>query len=84
MLIAGLTYQKFTWITKPHLIVEHLLSKRNISINPKCYDDIESRANHRADWIADHHKKLQEEEEKRQIEAAELKLKLLDEKFEND
>ena len=60
------------------------MSKRNISINPKCYDDAESRAKHRADWIADHHKKLQEEKEKRQIEAAELKLKLLDEKFEND
>ena len=45
----------------------------------------EARARERADWISQHNKQLQLEEEKRQIEAAELKMKELEEKFdEND
>ena len=54
-----------------------------VSINLKCYDnnDIESLAKQRTDWIAEHHRKLQQEEEKRLIEAATLKKKELDEKF---
>ena len=47
-------------------------------------DAFEARSRERADWISDYNKKQQEELEQRQREAAELKMKQLDEKFEND
>ena len=64
-LISLLSNNNHEWITKPHLICEHLLTEAKISINLKCYDnnEIESLAKQRTDWIAEHHKKLQEEEE---------------------
>ena len=47
-------------------------------------DAFEARSRERADWISDYNKKQQKELEQRQKEAAELKMKQLDEKYEND
>ena len=59
------------------------MTEAGVSIPLTCYDGIESRAKQRTDWIAEHHKKLQQEEEKRLIEAAIQKKNELDEKFDN-
>ena len=60
-----LTYHKYEWIGRPHLICEQILTEANISIDLKCYDDnyIESRAKLRTEWIAEYHKKKQKGEE---------------------
>ena len=44
--ISLLSNFNYEWVTKPHLICEHLLNEADISINLKCYDNnyIESRA----------------------------------------
>ena len=51
----------------------------------KCYDnyEIEAKAMQRTKWIAKFNLEQQEAEEKRQEEAAALKMEQLDEKFEN-
>ena len=81
-----LSYHKYDWISEPHLICENLLNDAGISINLKCYDnnEIEAKAMQRTEWIAKFNLEQQEAEEKRQEEAAALKMKQLDEKFEND
>ena len=79
-LLSGYNYK---WITNPRLICEHLLTEADISIPLKCYDDIESLAKQKTDWIANYHEQQQEEQEKQLIEAATKKKKELDEKFDN-
>ena len=86
VIFSLIKYHKYEWISEPHLICEHFLNDAGISINLKCYDnnEIETIAMQRNEWIAKFNLEQQEEEEKRQREAATLKMKQLDEKFEND
>ena len=85
-LTSAIKIFKYEWILEPHLICEHLLNDAGISIDLECYDnyEIEAKAMQRTEWIAKFNVDQQEAEEKRQEEAAALKMEQLDEKFEND